>query len=154
MEPFTLVTACCHVISKCIKLSSRLNQFVEDGRNVDDFVIQALQETQCLYKVLRSINTTVLNNPASNSFLRGEKNNETENLREALGQAITGSGTAVARFESILHGVVPSNKALSVARRAIASQRLRGKASELLHIRQQMQTYTGILQMALQTTTV
>jgi ankyrin repeat protein/Tfp pilus assembly protein PilF len=152
MEPFTLATACSHVISTCIKLSRRLNQVIEDGRNVDDFSIQALQETQCLYKVLRSIHTTVLNNPASQSFLTTR--NDASGLREALGQAISGSGAAVARFETILNGVMPSPKALSVARKALASQNLRGKTSELLHIRQQMQTYTGILQMALQTITV
>lgn len=152
MEPFTLVTACYHVIAKCIKLSRRLNQLVEDGRNVDDFVIQALQETQCLYKVLRSINTTVLNNPTSQSFLTSE--DDAGNLREALGQAITGSGAAVARFQTILNGVLPSTRPLSVARRTLASQRLRVRTNELLHIRQQMQTYTGILHMALQTITV
>jgi hypothetical protein len=129
-----------------------LNQFVEDGRNVDDFVIQALQETQCLYKVLRSINTTVLNNPTSKSFLTTD--NDAGALREALAQAITGSGAAVARFEIILNGVMPAPTTLSVARKALASQRLKGRTNELLHIRQQMQTYTGILQMALQTITV
>jgi hypothetical protein len=152
MEPFSLVTACYHVISKCIKLSKRLSQFIEDGRNVDDFVIQALQETQCLYKVLRSINTTVLNNPTSQSFLTTE--DDAGNIREALGQAITGSGAAVARFQTLLDGVLPSTRALSVTRRALAGQRLRAKTNELLHFRQQMQTYTGILHMALQTITV
>jgi hypothetical protein len=140
------------VISKCIKLSRRLKQFIEDGKGVDGLVMQALQETQCLYKVLRSINTTVLNNPTSQTLLTSE--HDAGNLREALGQAITGSGAAVARFQAILNGVLPSAGALSAVRKALASQQLRAKTSELLHIRQQMQTYTGILHMALQTITV
>jgi hypothetical protein len=152
MDPFALTTACSAVITTCIKLSRRLNQFVEDGRNVEGFIIQALQETQCLYRVLRSLNATVLNNPTSKSFLTAD--NDAGALRDAMAQAITGSGAAVARFETILNGVMPSPKALSVARKALASQRLKGKTNELLQIRQQMQTYTGILQMALQTITV
>jgi hypothetical protein len=152
MEPFRLVTACYQVISKCNKLSKLLNQLIGDGKGVDSLALQALQETQCLYKVLRSINTTVLNNPTSRTLLASD--HDAGNLREALGQAITGSGAAVARFHAILNGVLPSAGALSAVRKAPTSQQLRAKTSELLHIRQQMQTYTGILHMALQTITV
>ena len=71
-----------------------------------------------------------------------------------MAQAIIGSGAAVARFETILNQVMPSPRALDVARTALAGQKLRAKSNELLHIRHQMQTYTGILQMALHTITV
>jgi hypothetical protein len=152
MDPFSLATACYRVISTCVKVSRHLNRLIEDGRNVDDFVIQARQETQCLYKVLRSINATVLNNPTSKSFFSTD--HDVGVLRDALAQAIIGSGAAVERFETILNVVMPSPKTLSVARKAQAGQKLRGKTNELLHIRQQMQTYTGILQMSLQTITV
>jgi len=145
MDTFSLAKSCYQVLSTCVKLSRRLNQIVETSRNVDDFITQALKETECLYRVLRSINTTILNNPSSKSFLTSD--NDAGALREAMAQAIIGSGAAVARFETIFNEATPTNAAL-------AGQRLRARSSELLHIRQQMQTYTGILQMALHTITV
>jgi hypothetical protein len=152
MDTISLAKSCYKILSTCVKLSRRLNQIVEDNRNVDDFITQALEETECLYRVLRSINTTILNNPSSKSFLTSD--NDAGALRETMAQAIIGSGAAVARFETILNEVMPSPRALDVARAAPASQKPRARSTELLHIRQQMQTYTGILQMALHTITV
>ena len=152
MDPFTLATACYAVISTCIRVSSRLTQFVDDNRNVDDLIQNGLDETQCLYRILRSINTTILNNPASTTYLKTDSDAGT--LRDAMTQAITGSGAAVANLEAILNGIIPSPKALGAARKALAGQKLKEKATELLHIRQQMRTYSGILQMSLQTITV
>jgi hypothetical protein len=152
MDTFSLAKSCYQVLSTCVKLSRRLNQIVEASRNVDDFITQALKETECLYRVLRSINTTILNNPSSKSFLTSD--NDAGALREAMAQAIIGSGAAVARFEAIFNEATPSPRALGVTDTALAGQRLRARSSELLHIRQQMQTYTGILQMALHTITV
>jgi hypothetical protein len=152
METFSLTQSCYKIISTCVKLSRRLNQIIEESRNVDDFITQALQDTECLYRVLRSINTTILNNPGSKAFLTSD--NDAGALREAMAQAIIGSGAAVARFETILNQVMPSPKALGAARTALAGQKLRVRSNELLHIRHQMQTYTGILQMALHTITV
>lgn len=152
MDTFSLAKSCYKILSTCVKLSRRLNQIVEESRNVDDFIPQAVQETECLYRVLRSINTTILNNPSSKAFLTSD--NDASALREAMAQAIIGSGAAVARFETILNQVMPSPRALDVARTALAGQKLRARSNELLHIRHQMQTYTGILQMALHTITV
>jgi hypothetical protein len=152
MDTFSLAKSCYKILSTCVKLSRRLNQIVEESGNVDDFIPQAVQETECLYRVLRSINTTILNNPSSKAFLTSD--NDAGALREAMAQAIIGSGAAVARFETILNQVMPSPRALDAGRTALASQKLRGKSNELLHIRHQMQTYTGILQMALHTITV
>jgi hypothetical protein len=152
METFSLTQSCYKIISTCVKLSRRLHQIIEESRNVDDFITQALQDTECLYRVLRSINTTILNNPGSKAFLTSD--NDAGALREAMAQAIIGSGAAVARFETILNQVMPSPKALDAARTALAGQKLRVRSNELLHIRHQMQTYTGILQMALHTITV
>jgi hypothetical protein len=152
MDSFSLAQSCYEILSTCVKLSGRLNQIVEDSKNVDDFITQALQETECLYRVLRSINTTILNNPSSKAFLTSD--DDAGALREAMAQAIIGSGTAVARFETILNQVMPSPRTLEVTRTASAGQRLKARSNELLHIRHQMQTYTGILQMALHTITV
>jgi hypothetical protein len=152
MDPSTLTKACYAVISTCLRVSRRLNRLIEDSRNVDDLITHSLEQTQCLYRILRSINTTVLNNPTSTTYLNTDSDAGT--LRDAMAQAITGSGAAVANLETILNGIMPSPKAPGVARRALASQRLREKTNEILHIRQQMQTYAGILQMALQTITV
>ena len=152
MDPFSLATACYAVISSCVKVSRRLNQLIEDSREVDELIQESLAQTRCLHRVLRAINNTLLNNPTSTSFLT--KDSDASALREAMKQAIIGSGSAVARFEGILNAVLPSPKALGLARKAMASHRLRERSNEILHIRQQMQTYAGILQMALQTVTV
>jgi hypothetical protein len=152
METFSLAKSCYKIISTCVRLSRCLNQIVEESRDVDDFITQALQETECLYRVLRSINTTILNNPSSKAFLTSD--NDAGALREAMAQAIIGSGAAVARFETILNQAMPSPRALDATRTAPAGQRLSARSNELLHIRHQMQTYTGILQMALHTITV
>ena len=152
MDPFTLATACFTVIATCARVSRRLTQLVEDSRIADGLVTQGLDETQCLYRILRSINTTILNNPTSTTFFNSDDDAGT--LRDTMAEAITGSGAAVANLEAILNGIMPSPRALGATRKALASQRLKDKANELLHIRQQMQTYSGILQMALQTITV
>ncbi len=152
MDPFSLATACYAVISSCVKVSRRLNQLIEDSREVDELIQESLTQTRCLHRVLRAINNTLLNNPTSTSFLT--KDSDASALREAMKQAIIGSGSAVARFEAILNAVLPSPRALGLARKAFASHRLQERSNEILHIRQQMQTYAGILQMALQTVTV
>lgn len=152
MDPLSLATACYAVISSCVKVSRRLNQLIEDSKCIDELIIESLNQTHCLHRVLKAINSTLINNANATSFLATDS--DAGALREAILQAIKGSASAIATFENILTGVLPSPRALGLARKAWASQRLQQRANELLHVRQQMQTYTGILQMALQTVTV
>ena len=152
MDPFSVGTTCYAVISACLKISNHLNQLVEDCRNVDDFISQSAEELRCLTRTLRAVDATLSNRGKTASTAAA--NSEDHVLQSAIAHALKGCGEAVGRFKKILDQAQLAPKSLGLARKALVSYRLKDRASEILQIRQQIQTYSGLLQMTLQMTTV
>jgi len=147
MEPFLVAKACDAAISVCVRVSHVLNIISEHGRNSEDLTRQPLKEMQSVIRVLDSVRTALAR------FPEGEPSWEAISPNYALGStmkgAVNGCSAAALRLSEVLSPIQHESKPSRATRKDLAEGRLRERSGEVLQIRHQIQTHTGVLKMGL-----
>jgi hypothetical protein len=142
MEPLSIASAAAAITVSCVKVSTLLYSWIDEIKNIDGTLRAFLTEVNALSAVLDAVKSC-----SQDALLTDVSQRQDTSAFWGLVQRTLGDcGTAVGELERILMDVA-SRRGLG---QLVTSSVLNTQSGKIALLRQQIQSYTTVLQMAMQ----
>lgn len=140
------------VTMACIKISNLLHQFIEETKSADGNIKTFYKEVTALSRILKAIRSS-LQHPSIEKAITKAQGQDDTTLWDSIQYSLDDCGRVVKKLNDILADIGLGART-GIFNSALTTYRLRERRPEMALLRQQIQTYSGVLQMAMQVISV